>query len=72
MMTKSGYRTVVCAIATVMLQSACTSQQWYDAIRTNRVNDCMELTGTAYDDCVSRYEMSYREYRLERARAMEN
>ena len=34
--------------------SGCSSQAWYEGLRTRAANECAQLPGSAYEDCMRR------------------
>jgi hypothetical protein len=63
MICKRSFVAITSIIGAGLLLGACSHEQLYDGIRVNRLNDCMTLSGTRHEECISRYEMSYQEYR---------
>lgn len=53
----------------LLLLSGCSNQQVYDAIQENRRLECAKLPQPQYEKCMQDYDMSYRDYRRERADA---
>ena len=55
------------AVASVLL-SACTTQAWYQGIKTGAENECLNQPPGAAEQCMERLnKKSYEEYQRERA-----
>jgi len=50
----------------VMILSACSNQQVYDAIRANRLNDCERFVGEQRETCLKEVTEDYRTYEKNR------
>lgn len=61
-----GYRTL--ALILLTLQSACTSQAWYEGFKVRAENDCNKQPPGAREECLRRVnQQSYDSYEKERA-----
>lgn len=50
----------------VLLLSACSQQQVYQAVQENRLASCQKRVAEQRDRCVEEHNMPYAEYRRER------
>lgn len=55
-------RAIPPAIALLLATAGCTSEQLYNAIRDNRIQDCENLPIPQQEDCRSQYQITYEEY----------
>ena len=55
-------RNIILAFALLFATASCTSEQIYNAIRDNRIQDCENIPIPQQDHCRSLYETSYEEY----------
>lgn len=57
----------------LVLLTACSNQQVYEAIQSNRIQECDKYPSeTARQDCRDRYEASYEEYEEARTQDVSN
>jgi hypothetical protein len=58
-------------LALLLLASAtggCTTQAWYEGLRTRATNECARLPPGAYEDCMRRVPaQSYEDYERQRS-----
>ncbi len=48
--------------------SGCSSQAWYEGLRTRAANECAQLPGSAYEDCMRRLPpQRYEDYASQRS-----
>ena len=64
-------RAIILAFLLLPAAPGCTSEQVYNAIRENRIQDCENIPIPQQESCRAQYETSYEEYRrdLEELRA---
>lgn len=55
-------RAVLPVIILLLAMAGCTSEQLYNAIRDNRIQDCENLPIPQQDHCRSLYQTTYEEY----------
>ena len=46
----------------VAITSACSKQQWYEAIQENRKQECQKLPLTRQEQCRESHSLSYEDY----------
>ena len=55
-------RTVPPALGLLLAMAGCASEQLYNAIRYNRIQDCENIPIPQQDHCRSLYQTTYEEY----------
>lgn len=55
-------RAVLPAVILLLAMAGCTSEQLYNAIRDNRIQDCENLPIPQQEHCRSLYQTTYEEY----------
>lgn len=55
-------RAVLPAVTLLLAMAGCTSEQLYNAIRDNRIQDCENLPIPQQEHCRSQYQTTYEEY----------
>ncbi len=55
-------RAIILAFSLLLATANCTSEQFYNAIRDNRIQDCENLPIPQQDHCRSLYQTTYEEY----------
>ena len=55
-------RAVLLAITLLLAMAGCTSEQLYNAIRDNRIQECENMPIPQQDHCRSQYQTAYEEY----------
>lgn len=55
-------RTIILAFAMLPAMASCTSEQLYNAIRDNRIQDCENLPIPQQEHCRSLYQTTYEDY----------
>lgn len=55
-------RVVLPAVTLLLAMAGCTSEQLYNAIRDNRIQDCENLPIPQQEHCRSQYQTTYEEY----------
>ena len=55
------------ALVTLVLGTACSHEQVYNAVQENRIQDeCTKLPQAQYEECMEAYSQPYDEYERER------
>jgi len=65
----SSTRTVSSGFALLLMlgSSGCSTQAWFEGMRTRAANECAQLPGSAYEDCMRRIPThSYEDYERQR------
>lgn len=55
-------RAIILAFSLLLATANCISEQLYNAIRDNRIQDCENLPIPQQDHCRSLYQTTYEEY----------
>ena len=55
-------RAIILAFSALLATAGCTSEQLYNAIRDNRIQDCENLPIPQQEHCRSLYQTTYEEY----------
>ena len=50
----------------ILLLTACSQQQLYDAVQQGQQVECQKLQGEQYQQCMEKFAKSYQQYQQER------
>lgn len=53
------------------LGSACSNQQAYEAVQSNRLHECEKMPPTAAEKCRQQHSQSYEDYQRDREEALD-
>lgn len=57
---------IISILSMLLIVTACSNQQVYDAVQANERSQCSELPASEYQQCKQKERLSYKQYQEER------